>query len=104
MPNSNQMSLEARVAILETQITRILSDYDDLDRIFPSLKDVGTLDRKVAVLEAEVATITAKLDKKVEKNEFWPVRAVVYGFAALILTAVVAAWITGVIPGSVIKK
>lgn len=94
----NYLTLEARVAILETQIKNILQNYDDLDRVFTSIKNTGTLETKVAVLEAEVASIQAKLDKKVEKNEFWPIRVIVYGLAGMILLAVGGALIAGVVP------
>ena len=50
-----------------------------------------------------MATLQSKVDKKVDKNEFWPVKSVVYAMVALILMAVGSAMIYGIIPTAATK-
>ena len=97
------LSLEARVAVLESQLRTLLHQFNNLDSIFPPIKEVSNLETKVAVLEAEMATLQSKVDKKVDKNEFWPVKSVVYAMVALILMAVGSAMIYGIIPTAATK-
>jgi tetrahydromethanopterin S-methyltransferase subunit B len=94
----HQLSLEARVAALDSQVQSIVKNIDGLDRLFSSIKDSSDLEQRIAVLETEVEVIQAKLEKKIEKNEFWPIKTVVYGLAGTALLALLGAIIKGVIP------
>ena len=47
--------------------------------------------------EKELAELKKELDEKVSCKEFEPVKNAVYGLIALIVVAVVTAWLTGVI-------
>lgn len=102
MPNSH-LSLEARVAVLDSQVQAILRSIDGLDRIFPSIKDASDIEQKVSILETEVAVIQAKIEKKIDKHEFWPVKTVVYGLAGAALLTLLAAVLRGVIPVSLLS-
>lgn len=54
------------------------------------------LRESIAALKSET---TAALDDKVSKDDFGPVKAIVFGLVGLILTAVVGALIALVVPG-----
>lgn len=96
-----EQSLEARVAGLDSQIQAIMREINGLDKLFPSIRDASDVEQKVAILETEVEYIKSKLEKKIEKNEFWPVRMIAYGLAGMILVAVLGAVLKVVIPAGV---
>lgn len=98
-------SLEARIATLDAQIQGILRDLNGLDKLYPSIKDVSDVEQKVAILETEVEVIKSRLDKKVDKNEFWPIKTIGYGLAGLILLAVIGTLLKVAVPftGTVVK-
>lgn len=93
-----EVSLEARIATLDAQIQGILRDLNGLDKLYPSIRDVADVEQKVAILETEVEVIQSKLDKKVDKNEFWPIKTIGYGLAGLILIAVIGALLKLAVP------
>ncbi len=93
-----EVNLHARVATLDAQVQSIMRNLDGLDKLFPSIRDSADIEQKVAILENEVIVIQAKLDKKIDRNEFWPVRAIAYGLAATVLLAVAAAVLKGLLP------
>ena len=84
----SEESIETRVAVLDTKVTALLRDLGGLDRLFTSLQDTSDLEQKIAILETEVEVIHSKLEKKIEKTEFQPVKAIVYGFSGMILLVV----------------
>jgi tetrahydromethanopterin S-methyltransferase subunit G len=98
------VNLEARVAALDVQVQSILRDLEGLDKVFPSIKDTLSIEQKVAILETEVSVIKSRLDKKIERDEFFPIRAVVYGLVGLVLLAVGSTIVKIVIPTITIGK
>lgn len=95
MPEQN---LEARIATLDANVQAILRNLDGLDKLFPSIRDSADIEQQVAILETEVDVIKAKLEKKIEKSEFWPVRVIAYGLAGTILLAFLTAILKGLLP------
>jgi len=93
-----EQSLETRIAVLDAQVQSILRDFKGLERVFPSLRDSTDLEQKVAILETEIDYIKLRLEKKVEREQFWPVKTLVYGIAAIALLAVFGAIVEGAIP------
>jgi regulator of replication initiation timing len=83
--------IKDRVYKLDIQVQNLLSNFDDLEKVFPSIRDVTDLEQKIAILETEVEVIKGRLDKKIESNEFMPVRMIAYGLAAAVLLGFVAA-------------
>jgi predicted nuclease with TOPRIM domain len=81
-------SLDTRVALLEERVKQILENFDGLGKFFTVIKETSNLEQRVALLEAEVEVLESKLLAKVDKNEFWPVKSIVYGGAAIVLLAV----------------
>jgi hypothetical protein len=86
-----EQSLDIRVALLEERVHNVLIQFDGLDRFFTSIKNNSDLEQRVALLEQEVEVLENKIKTKVEKNEFTPVKALVFGFAAIVLVAVIGA-------------
>jgi len=89
-------SLDTRVALLEERVKHILENFDGLDRFFTLIKETSSIEQRVALLEAEVEVLETKLGSKVDKNEFWPVKSIVYGGAAIILLAVLGTILLGI--------
>lgn len=89
-------SLDTRVALLEERVKHILENFDGLDRFFTLIKETSSIEQRVALLEAEVEVLETKLKSKVDKNEFWPVKSIVYGGAAIILLAVLGTVLIGI--------
>jgi hypothetical protein len=86
-----EQAIETRVALLEEKVRNIGSQFTDLDRFFSSIKESSDLEQRIAILENEVKLINAKL---VTKDQFWPIRTIVYGLAGIILMGVL---ITGLL-------
>ena len=83
-------SLDTRVALLEERVKHILENFDGLNKFFTVIKETSNLEQRVALLEAEVEVLESKILAKVDKTEFWPIKSIVYGGAAMILLAVLA--------------
>ena len=83
-----EQSFDARVATLDAQVQILLRDLGNLDKLFPSIRDQADIEQKVAILETEVEIIKLKMDKKVDTNEFVPVRLIVFGMTGIILVSV----------------
>ena len=86
-------SLDTRIALLEDCVKFALHQFGGLDKFFTIIKDTSNLEQRVALLEQEVEVLESRISNKVEKNEFTPVRLLVFGFAALILGAVITAFL-----------
>jgi 7-cyano-7-deazaguanine synthase in queuosine biosynthesis len=86
-------SLDTRIALLEDRVKFALHQFGGLDKFFTIIKDTSNLEQRVALLEQEVEVLESRISNKVEKNEFTPVRLLVFGFAALILGAVITAFL-----------
>ena len=86
-------SLDTRIALLEDRVKFALHQFGGLDKFFTIIKDTSNLEQRVALLEQEVEVLESRISNNVEKNEFTPVRLLVFGFAALILGAVITAFL-----------
>ena len=86
-------SLDTRIALLEDRVKFALHQFGGLDKFFTIIKDTSNLEQRVALLEQEVEVLESRISNKVEKNEFTPDRLLVFGFAALILGAVITAFL-----------
>lgn len=86
-----EQSLDIRIAILEERVHNVMVQFDGLDRFFTIVKDTSNLEQRVALLEQEVEVLETRIKNKVEKNEFTPVKALAFGFAGIILVAVIGA-------------
>lgn len=64
-------------------------DEDEFDQ--HSREMLGRMDERIKSLRSSIERIEAALVKYVTRVEFWPVKAIAYGLAGLVLTAVVAA-------------
>jgi hypothetical protein len=53
-----------------------------------------SVETKVAVHDVRISNLEKTVETKVGKDEFTPVRAVVYGFAAMLLAGVVGGLMT----------
>jgi hypothetical protein len=69
---------------------------EDLNRETTNVK-LARLDEKVVTAKDEIHQIKLMLEKYVTKIEFWPIKALVFGMAGLILSGVGAAIIALVI-------
>lgn len=64
----------------------------------PKKDDTSSIDVSIGYIQRDISQINQKLDHNyVTKEEFAPVKTLVYGMVGLILTAVVGALITLVI-------
>ena len=86
-------SLDTRIALLEDRVRHVMEQLGGLNRFFTVIRDTSDLTQRVALLEQEVEVLENKISGKVDKNEFIPVRLLVFGFAALILGAVITAFL-----------
>lgn len=83
--------LETRVALLEERVKNVMLHFDGLSKYYVTIPDNNNLESRIAVLEKEVELISLKLESKIEKTEFWPVKSIVYGFAGIVLIGFVSA-------------
>jgi uncharacterized small protein (DUF1192 family) len=77
-------SLDTRVALLEERVKHVMENFEGLDKFFTIIKDTSNLEQRVALLEAEVEVLETKLGTKVDKQEFWPLKTIVYGMTGVI--------------------
>lgn len=89
-------SLDTRVALLEERVKHVMENFEGLDKFFTIIKDTSNLEQRVALLEAEVEVLETKLGSKVDKQEFWPLKTIVYGMTGVILLGVLATLLLGV--------
>ena len=89
-------SLDIRVALLEERVKHVMENFEGLDKFFTIIKDTSNLEQRVALLEAEVEVLETKLVSKVDKQEFWPLKTIVYGMTGVILLGVLATILVGV--------
>ena len=89
-------SLDIRVALLEERVKHVMENFEGLDKFFTIIKDTSNLEQRVALLEAEVEVLETKLVSKVDKQEFWPLKTIVYGMTGVILLGVLSTILVGV--------
>jgi uncharacterized small protein (DUF1192 family) len=89
-------SLDTRVALLEERVKHVMENFEGLDKFFTIIKDTSNLEQRVALLEAEVEVLETKLGTKVDKQEFWPLKTIVYGMTGVILLVVLSAVLLGI--------
>lgn len=89
-------SLDIRVALLEERVKHVMENFEGLDKFFTIIKDTSNLEQRVALLEAEVEVLETKLVSKIDKQEFWPLKTIVYGMTGVILLGVLATILVGV--------
>lgn len=88
--------LNVRVALLEERVKHVMENFAGLDKFFTSSKDTSNLEQRVALLEAEVEVLENKVGSKIDKNEFWPLKTIVYGMTGVILAGVLATILWGI--------
>ena len=89
-------SLDIRIALLEERVKHVMENFEGLNKLFTTIKDTSNLEQRVALLEAEVEVLETKVGAKVDKNEFWPLKTIVYGMTGVILLGVLATILLGI--------